>query len=97
MPVSSPFLIAAGLFQCLRLLCHPGLVYTHTFTPRIALRERFGEPVDVMGISGGGVTAPQLALDHPGLCGTWAYHAVVWLVRGKAPTSRHDRAHTAIS
>jgi pimeloyl-ACP methyl ester carboxylesterase len=31
-----------------------------------AFRERFGEPVDVMGISGGGVTALQLALDHPG-------------------------------
>jgi pimeloyl-ACP methyl ester carboxylesterase len=31
-----------------------------------ALRERFGEPVDVMGISGGGVTALQLALDYPG-------------------------------
>ena len=31
-----------------------------------ALRERFGEPVDVMGTSGGGVTALQLALDHPG-------------------------------
>ncbi len=30
-----------------------------------ALRERFGEPVDVMGISGGGVVALQLALDHP--------------------------------
>jgi pimeloyl-ACP methyl ester carboxylesterase len=30
-----------------------------------ALRERFGHPVDVMGISGGGVTALQLALDHP--------------------------------
>lgn len=31
-----------------------------------ALRQRFGEPVDVMGISGGGGTALQLALDHPG-------------------------------
>jgi pimeloyl-ACP methyl ester carboxylesterase len=31
-----------------------------------ALRERFGQPVDVMGISGGGVTALQLVLDHPG-------------------------------
>lgn len=30
-----------------------------------ALRARFGEPVDVMGASGGGVTALQLALDHP--------------------------------
>jgi pimeloyl-ACP methyl ester carboxylesterase len=30
-----------------------------------ALHERFGEPVDVMGISGGGITALQLALDHP--------------------------------
>jgi pimeloyl-ACP methyl ester carboxylesterase len=30
-----------------------------------ALRDRFGEPVDVMGTSGGGVTALQLALDHP--------------------------------
>jgi pimeloyl-ACP methyl ester carboxylesterase len=30
-----------------------------------ALRERFGEPVDVMGVSGGGATALQLALDHP--------------------------------
>jgi pimeloyl-ACP methyl ester carboxylesterase len=31
-----------------------------------AFRERFGEPVDVMGISGGGVIALQLALDYPG-------------------------------
>ena len=31
-----------------------------------AFRERFGEPVDVMGISGGGITALQLELDHPG-------------------------------
>jgi pimeloyl-ACP methyl ester carboxylesterase len=31
-----------------------------------ALRERFGEPVDVMGISGGGITALQLEMDHPG-------------------------------
>jgi pimeloyl-ACP methyl ester carboxylesterase len=31
----------------------------------VALRERFGEPVDVMGTSGGGVTALQLAVDHP--------------------------------
>jgi pimeloyl-ACP methyl ester carboxylesterase len=30
-----------------------------------ALRERFGEPVDVMGTSGGGAIALQLALDHP--------------------------------
>jgi pimeloyl-ACP methyl ester carboxylesterase len=30
-----------------------------------ALRERFGEPVDVMGVSGGGVTGLQLTLDHP--------------------------------
>lgn len=39
-----------------------------------ALRARFGAPVDVMGVSGGGITALQLALDHPdtvrrsGLC-----------------------------
>jgi pimeloyl-ACP methyl ester carboxylesterase len=32
-----------------------------------ALRSRFGEPVDVWGTSGGGVTALQLVLDHPGL------------------------------
>jgi pimeloyl-ACP methyl ester carboxylesterase len=32
-----------------------------------ALRERFGEPVDVMGVSAGGVTGLQLALDHPGI------------------------------
>ena len=31
-----------------------------------AFRDRFGEPVDVMGISAGGVTALQLELDHPG-------------------------------
>jgi pimeloyl-ACP methyl ester carboxylesterase len=31
----------------------------------VALRERFGSPVDVMGTSGGGSTALQLALDHP--------------------------------
>ena len=30
-----------------------------------ALRDRFGAPVDVMGVSGGGVTGLQLALDHP--------------------------------
>jgi pimeloyl-ACP methyl ester carboxylesterase len=32
-----------------------------------ALRERFGEPVDVIGTSGGGATALQMVLDHPGL------------------------------
>jgi pimeloyl-ACP methyl ester carboxylesterase len=31
-----------------------------------ALRARSGEPADITGISGGGVTALQLALDHPG-------------------------------
>jgi pimeloyl-ACP methyl ester carboxylesterase len=31
-----------------------------------ALRSRFGAPVDVLGISGGGITGLQLALDHPG-------------------------------
>jgi pimeloyl-ACP methyl ester carboxylesterase len=31
-----------------------------------AFRARFGEPVDVMGVSGGGITGLQLALDHPG-------------------------------
>jgi pimeloyl-ACP methyl ester carboxylesterase len=31
----------------------------------IALRARFDEPVDVWGTSGGGITALQLALDHP--------------------------------
>jgi pimeloyl-ACP methyl ester carboxylesterase len=31
----------------------------------VALRERFGAPVDVLGTSGGGVTALQLAMDHP--------------------------------
>lgn len=30
-----------------------------------ALRQRFGEPVDVWGSSAGGVTALQLAMDHP--------------------------------
>jgi pimeloyl-ACP methyl ester carboxylesterase len=30
-----------------------------------ALGDRFGEPVDLMGVSGGGVVALQLALDHP--------------------------------
>jgi pimeloyl-ACP methyl ester carboxylesterase len=30
-----------------------------------ALRARFGAPVDIMGVSGGGVTGLQLALDHP--------------------------------
>lgn len=32
----------------------------------VAFRERFGEPVDVMGVSGGGVIALQMELDHPG-------------------------------
>jgi pimeloyl-ACP methyl ester carboxylesterase len=32
-----------------------------------ALRARFGEPVDVIGTSGGGVTALQMVLDHPGI------------------------------
>jgi pimeloyl-ACP methyl ester carboxylesterase len=31
-----------------------------------ALQERFGEPVDVIGTSGGGATALQVVLDHPG-------------------------------
>ncbi|HEX3712359.1 MAG TPA: alpha/beta fold hydrolase [Trebonia sp.] len=30
-----------------------------------AFRARFGEPVDLIGASGGGVVALQLALDHP--------------------------------
>jgi pimeloyl-ACP methyl ester carboxylesterase len=30
-----------------------------------ALRERFNEPVDILGTSAGGVTALQLAIDHP--------------------------------
>ena len=34
-----------------------------------ALRDRFPEPADVMGSSAGGVTALQLALDHPGVVG----------------------------
>lgn len=31
----------------------------------VALRERFGRPIDVLGVSAGGVTALQLAMDHP--------------------------------
>lgn len=31
-----------------------------------AFRERFGEPVDVMAVSGGGITALQMELDYPG-------------------------------
>ncbi|QIS13887.1 alpha/beta fold hydrolase [Nocardia arthritidis] len=30
-----------------------------------ALGDRFGQPVDIMAVSGGGATALQLALDHP--------------------------------
>jgi pimeloyl-ACP methyl ester carboxylesterase len=32
-----------------------------------ALRARFGEPVDVIGTSGGGAIALQMVLDHPGV------------------------------
>jgi pimeloyl-ACP methyl ester carboxylesterase len=49
-----------------------------------ALRERFGEPVDVMGISGGGVTALQVELDHPGTVRRLALCTAASRVDGRA-------------
>jgi pimeloyl-ACP methyl ester carboxylesterase len=52
-----------------------------------AFRAQFAEPVDVMGVSGGGVTALQLALDHPG-----TVRRLVLLVAASQASERHPRA-----
>ncbi|HEY3877775.1 MAG TPA: alpha/beta fold hydrolase [Trebonia sp.] len=63
--------LAAGLNRTVHLIHRPLRPPPEMTIARLAtwhataLRERFGEPVDVMGVSGGGITALQLALDHP--------------------------------
>jgi pimeloyl-ACP methyl ester carboxylesterase len=67
----SNLLLATGLKRTVHLIHRPlrppaGMTIAQLACwHATALRERFGEPVDVMGISGGGVTALQLTLDYP--------------------------------
>ncbi|MEV6928328.1 hypothetical protein AB0M46_28105 [Dactylosporangium sp. NPDC051485] len=62
--------VALGSGRTVHLICRPvGMPSGTTIAElagwhAIALRERFGQPVDVMGVSGGGITALQLAIDH---------------------------------
>jgi pimeloyl-ACP methyl ester carboxylesterase len=64
--------VAAGLGRTIHLIHRPlrpppGLTFAQLAGwHATAFRARFAEPVDVMGISAGRVTALQLALDHPG-------------------------------
>jgi pimeloyl-ACP methyl ester carboxylesterase len=63
--------LAAGFHRTIHSICRPvrppagmtiaDLARWHA----TALAQRFGEPVDIMGVSGGGVTALQLLLDYP--------------------------------
>src|ERR1700761_8768763 len=67
----SNWLLATGLKRTIHLIHRPlrpapGMTIDQLADwYATALRARFGEPVDVMGISGGGAVALQLALDHP--------------------------------
>jgi len=62
--------VATGTRRTVHLICRPVDMPAGTTIAELAgwhaaaLRERFGGPVDVMGASGGGVTALQLAMDH---------------------------------
>ncbi|GAA0389488.1 hypothetical protein GCM10009530_45750 [Microbispora corallina] len=62
--------VALGSGRTAHLICRPVDMRSGTTIAELAgwhalaLRERFGKPVDVMGVSGGGITALQLAMDH---------------------------------
>ena len=62
--------IATGSGRTVHLICRPKDMPSGTSVVdlaawhAVALRESFGEPVDVMGTSAGGVIALQLAVDH---------------------------------
>lgn len=75
-PASTAFtarLLAAGFKRRVHVIQRPTNMPTETTVAELAgwhakaLRERFDGPVDVMGTSAGGVTALQLAVDHPEL------------------------------
>jgi pimeloyl-ACP methyl ester carboxylesterase len=63
--------VATGSRRTVHMICRPIDMPSGTTIAQlagwhaVALRERFGRPVDVLGTSGGGATALQLALDHP--------------------------------
>ncbi|HEY1484983.1 MAG TPA: alpha/beta fold hydrolase [Micromonosporaceae bacterium] len=63
--------VALGTGRTVHMINRPVAMPSGTTIARLAgwhagaLRERFGSPVDVLGTSGGGVIALQLALDHP--------------------------------
>jgi pimeloyl-ACP methyl ester carboxylesterase len=63
--------VALGTRRTVHLICRPARMAAGTTMAQLAswhataLRERFGKPVDVAGVSGGGATALQLVLDHP--------------------------------
>jgi pimeloyl-ACP methyl ester carboxylesterase len=65
--------VALGYRRTVHLIHRPVDMATGTTMTQLAawhataLRERFGEPVDISGASGGGATALQLVLDHPDL------------------------------
>jgi pimeloyl-ACP methyl ester carboxylesterase len=67
----SATVLAAGYKRRVHAINRPMAVPPNTTLPNLAdwhakaLRERFNGPVDVMGTSGGGATALQLAIDHP--------------------------------
>ncbi|MFC0433925.1 alpha/beta fold hydrolase [Kutzneria buriramensis] len=64
-------ILAAGYKRRVHVINRPVTVPANTTLPDLAgwhaeaLRGRFNGPVDVMGTSGGGATALQLAIDHP--------------------------------
>jgi pimeloyl-ACP methyl ester carboxylesterase len=62
--------VALGTGRTVHLICRPVAMPSGTSITELAgwhataLRDRFAGPVDVMGVSGGGITALQVALDH---------------------------------
>lgn len=63
--------VALGSRRTVHLISRPGELPSGTTVAglarshAVALRDRFDRPVDVLGVSAGGVTALQLAMDHP--------------------------------